>query len=264
MKILIIKPSSLGDIIQANPVISALKDSYPEAQISWLVFKAWEEVIDLFPGVSGKIVWDRKLGLKEYCRVIFEIQKGRFDIIIDLQGLARTAVIAKLSRGKNIVGVPGMKEFSWFLVKEPFPESSKINAARRNLESVRYLTGKNYEPVFDLRVPESSVEEADRMLEENGIGKDDRLVAFVPAARGRAKTWPPEYYDELAGMVINKYKIKIAAFGARGDGRKLDNPEITDLTGRTSLTTLAASLKRCKAVIGGDTGPVHLAPYRHL
>jgi lipopolysaccharide heptosyltransferase II len=259
MKILIIKPSSFGDIIQANPVIAALKSSYPGAEIHWLVFKAWEEAIDLFPGVSEKIVWDKKLGLKEYFRVIAEIQKASFDIVIDLQGLARTAIIAKLSGGKNIVGVPGMKEFSWLFIKEPFPESRKINAALRNLESVRYLTGKSFEPVFEMQVPEDSLKAAEQMLEKNGISEGDRLAAFIPAARGKAKTWLAEYYDELAGLLGKKYKIKAVALGAKGDGKQLENPKITDLTGRTSLKTLAAVLSRCEVVIGGDTGPVHLA-----
>ena len=259
MKILIIKPSSFGDIIQSAPVAAALSRSYPGVEIKWLVFKDWEEAIGLFPDVSGRIVWDRRAGISEYFRVISEVRKERFDAVIDLQGLMRTAVIARFSDATKVIGVPGMKELSWLFGQEVFPESRNMNAVKRNLETVRYLTGKTFEPVFNLRVPVSAIETARKMLEQNGIGQNDKMIAFVPRARGEAKTWPQGYYDELAAMIQKNNYVKIVALGAAGDGEKLNNPEIIDLTGRTSILTLAAVLSMSGAAVGGDTGPVHLA-----
>jgi len=259
MKILIIKPSSFGDIIQSNPVAAALKAVHPGAEIQWLVFKAWEETVDLFPDVAGKIVWDRKAGLKEYFRMIAAVRKEKFDVVIDLQGLARTSIIARLSGALKVISVPGTKEFGWLLVKEAFPESRKINAVLRNMETVRFLTGKTSAPVFNLKVPDSAVNEAKKTLEQNGIGRDDNFIVFIPGARGAAKTWPAEHYDRLAADILNTRKVKIAALGGERDCRLLRNPGIKDLCGRTSIKTLAAVLALSKAVIGGDTGPVHLA-----
>lgn len=259
MKILIIKPSSFGDIIQANPAAAALRKSYPDADIRWLVFRKWENVVSLFPGINGKVVWNRKGGLKEYVRVINEIRKEKYDLIIDLQGLARTGLIAGFSGAGKVIGVPGMKEFSWLLEKEAYPESKKLNAVLRNLETVRFLTGKKYDPFFDLRVPNEALDDARKILDQNGIGPGDKIITFIPGARGAAKTWPADHYDELAEAVFKRYGAKIVALGTEGDGNKLSNPEIIDISGRTSIQMLAAILASSRAVIGGDTGPVHLA-----
>ena len=259
MKILIIKPSSFGDIIQANPVAAALKAGYPDCEIKWLVFEAWEDAVDLFPDVDGKIVWDRKAGVKEYCRVLSAVRSEKFDIVIDLQGLARTAIIARFSKAAKVIGVPGLKEFSWFFIKEVFPESRELNAVLRNLETVRYLTGKRFEPVFRLSIPEASVKDARDLLAQNGIAHDEKLVVFIPGARGAAKTWPADHYDRLAQILLKIHQVKIVALGAEGDGKYLFNHGIADLCGRTSIKMLAAIMGMAKAVIGGDTGPVHMA-----
>ena len=259
MKILIIKPSSLGDIIQAAPVAAALRSVYPQAAVKWLVFKAWEEVIDLFPDVSGKIVWDRDGGVREYLRILKTVREEKCDLVIDLQGLARTAIIAGYSKAGKIIGVPGMKEFGWLLVEEVFPESANMNATLRNLETVRFLTGRKQEPVFNIRVPEDAVKGIEKILEQNGVGPQDRVIGFIPTSRGAAKTWPAGYYDDLARMVMKRRDVKIVALGASGDGKELNNPEIIDITGRTSISALAAVLLRCSLVVGGDTGPTHIA-----
>lgn len=143
MKILIIKPSSFGDIIQSDPALVALRDVYPEAEISWLVFDVWSDIIDLFPEVNRKIIWKKDGGLKEYFRVINEIKKEKYDLLIDLQGLLRTAVIARLSGAKEILGVPGLKEMSWFLIKEVNPEKRSENAVLRFLGSSQIYFRKN-------------------------------------------------------------------------------------------------------------------------
>ena len=247
MKILIIKPSSFGDIIQANPVLPALKQTYPDAKIYWLVFKAWAKTLDMFPDVAGKIAWDRQAGIKEYFRVLSEVRKEKFDLVIDLQGLARTALIARFSNATEIVGVPGLKELSWFCITEAFPESARINATKRNLETVRYLTGKTFEPVFNIKVPQASVNEARELLAKNGVQNKEEFIVFIPAARGEAKTWPAGYYDELAAKIQNK---KIVILGAEGDGKLLKNKKIIDLSGKTDIKTLAGVLSLSKAVVG--------------
>ncbi len=259
MKILIIKPSSFGDIIQSNPVAVALKESYPEAEIKWLVFNAWEEAVDLFPDVDGKIIWDRKAGAGEFFRVLSAVRNEKFDIAIDLQGLARTAIIARFSKAGKVIGVPGLKELSWLFIKEAFPESRGLNAVLRNLETVRYLTGKKFEPVFNIKVSQNDANSAGKLLEQNGVMQNDNFIAFIPEARGAAKTWPAGYFDALAENILRIRKLKIVALGAEGDCRYLFNPGVVDMCGRTSIKTLAGVMGLSKAVIGGDTGPVHLA-----
>ena len=127
MKILIIKPSSFGDIVQALPCANALKLSYPGCEITWVVFKGWEDLISLCSDVDKTIVWDRKKGIKGFFEVLKIIRQTEYDLIFDLQGLLRSALLAKFAKGKNKIGVSGMKEFSNILIKEAYPENAKIN-----------------------------------------------------------------------------------------------------------------------------------------
>ena len=247
MKIAIIKPSSFGDIIQANPVLAALKSAYPGAAISWVVFDRWKEVVELFPDVSSVIPWKRDGGISEFARVVRHLRRERFDIVIDLQGLARTALMARFSGAPKVVGVPGLKEFSGYIIKEAYPGSRNMNAARRCLETVRYLTGKTYEPQFSIVSPE-------------GSSHDGELVGIVPFARGAAKEWPAKNYRALVERILDSFpSAKVILLGNGGNNFLPAHGRIIDAVNKTTIPQLAALIKQCGVVVGGDTGPMHLA-----
>ena len=259
MKILIIKPSSFGDIIQANPALTALRTIYPDAEITWLVFDAWADILDFFPDLNKKIVWKKSGGIKEYLRIINEVRKEKFDLVIDLQGLLRTALIVLLSGAKRKLGVPGMKEMSWLLVKEVSPEKKKLNAAIRSLEPLSFISGKTFLPKFNIRVDSVSEAVVDVILKKQNISFSDKLVALIPSARGRAKQWPVEYFKKLISLLVSEPKNKIIILGDKNISGLYRGIGISDLSGRTTLKNLAAILKRCSVVVGLDTGPVHVA-----
>lgn len=260
MKILIIKPSSFGDIIQANPALTAFRELYPDAQISWLVFDVWADIIDFFPDLNKKIVWKKGGGINEYLRVIREVRKQNFDLVIDLQGLLRTALIAFLSGARRKLGVPGMKEMSWLLIKEVYPEKRALNAAYRSLEPLKLISGKTFEPKFNIRVDDVSAAVADGILKKENISLSNKLVAIVPSARGRAKQWPVEYFKKLISLLVSVSKNRrVIILGNKNTFGLYSGMGVMDFSGRTTLKNLAALLKKCSVVIGLDTGPVHLA-----
>ena len=260
MKILVIKPSSFGDIIQANPTLTALKRAYPDAAFHWLVFDSWAGILSLFPDIDAPVIWERKRGIRGYAEIILRLRKERYDIALDLQGLLRTTLLASLSGARKKLGAPGLKECGGLFIKEAFPESASLNAVYRSLETVRFLTGKKEEPVFRLAVPASAEKDTQNILERSGINTDDRIIALVPFTRGATKQWPLRHFRQLADLLFSRYKgIRITAFGSRGNAGLLQHPQVIDLCGHLSIVQLAAAFKRCRAVIGGDTGPVHLA-----
>ncbi|MBN1621180.1 MAG: lipopolysaccharide heptosyltransferase II [Endomicrobiales bacterium] len=260
MKILIIKPSSFGDIIHANPTLVALKKLYPDSNISWLVFDTFADLLSLFPDVDDIMVWNRNNGIVEFLRVIMSVQEKRFDLVIDLQGLLRTSLISLLSGARQRIGVPGLKEFSWIFEKEVFPESSSFNAVNRNLETVRFIAGKKVEPKFNIKATPESEKRTEEILEKNGLPISDRIIGIVPHARGLSKRWPKQHYMELIDSMLKlEYDIKILILGNKGDFEPTNNPDIINLCGQTSLPALHGILKKCRLVIGGDTGPVQLA-----
>ena len=258
MKILIIKPSSFGDIVQAAPCASALKEAYPGCCVEWVVFSQWEKLLLLFSDIDGVISWDRKKGVRGFFSVLSRIRKTEYDLVIDLQGLLRSALLAKFSKAKVKVGVPGMKECGNIFIKEVYPKSAGLNATLRNLEPVRFISGKTFEPEANVKIPKEAFSQAEKILAENDIRGN--FVTLLPFARGKGKTWSSGNYLKLIEIISSKYPgLKIAILGSAGDFGKIKSDKAVDLCGKTGIDSLAAILSESKAAIGADTGPMHLA-----
>jgi lipopolysaccharide heptosyltransferase II len=254
MKILIVKPSSFGDIIQANPILQAVKTVWPVSKIDWLVFKQWEQTVKLFPNVNNVKVWDKDGGIKAFFDILKECNKENYDIAIDLQGLLRTALFTRLLKAKQKIGVSGMKEFSWLLIKQPYKRDPKQNAVIRNLKSLTYLTGQQYRVEFKIETEDNA-----DVFEKYKIKNDEKIIAFVPFSRGKTKNWNVKYYLKLAEMIKKYDDVKIIVLGSKRDYGKLRSKYTVDLCGKTDISGLADILKICACVVGGDTGPMHLA-----
>ncbi|MDR1662806.1 MAG: glycosyltransferase family 9 protein [Endomicrobium sp.] len=254
MKILIIKPSSFGDIIQALPCANALKQAYPGSNISWVVFKNWKSVPRLCSDIDEVISWDRCRGIKGFFNVLKSVRRTNYDIIIDLQGLLRSAFLAKLSKAKIKIGVPGMKECSNILIKEVYPEKVNINATLRNLETIHFLTGKFFQPKVNININVN----AGNVLNKNGVLRD--FIAFVPFARGKGKNWSIDNYHKLIVLIKNNFAyMQIVVLGTKLNFGEIQSSDVIDLCGKTSIEELADILLKSKVVVGGDTGPMHLS-----
>jgi len=256
MKILIVKPSSFGDIIQANPILQAIKTTWKDCFIDWLVFSQWKQVVQLFDNVDNIKCWDRKGGLKAFFEVLKDCNKENYDLVIDLQGLLRSAIFTRLLKAKQKIGVSGMKELSWLFLKEPYKRNKEENAVIRNLNSLSFITKEKYIPVFNINIKDIPYD----ILNSNNISKDDKIVAFVPFSRGKTKTWNINNYIELSKMIkSNDNNIKIIVLGSKNDFGKIKSKDIIDLCGKTDIKELAEILSICKFAIGADTGSMHLA-----
>lgn len=256
MKILIVKPSSFGDIIQANPILQAIKSKWKDSLIDWLVFTQWKQVAELFPNINSIKCWNRKGGIKAFFDVLKECNKENYDLVIDLQGLLRTALFCKLLKAKQRIGVSGMKELSWLFIKEPYKRDKNENAVIRNLNSLSYITKEKYDPCFNIGIGTIPY----NMLNKYGIKEGEQIVSFVPFSRGKTKTWNNDNYVVLAGMIksLNK-NIKIIILGSQSDYGKIKSNNTIDLCGKTNIKELAEILSVCEFAVGADTGAMHLA-----
>ncbi|MDR2676598.1 MAG: glycosyltransferase family 9 protein [Endomicrobium sp.] len=257
MKILIIKPSSFGDIIHALPCAKALKKVYSKCEISWIVFSIWAPVVKICLDVDKIITWDKKRGLIGFFDVLKKIDNIEYDLTIDLQGLLRSALLAKFVKSKIKLGVPGMKELSNFLIKEVFPENATMNAMLRNLEPVRFLTGENFYPEINIKVNTTC---SDNIFKINGISKN--FISLLPFARGKGKNWSVTNYNKLISLIDKEYPdVQIVVLGMIKDFGRIcsDNVKILDLCGKTKIEDLVNILSKTKIAIGADTGPMHLS-----
>lgn len=270
-KILIVKPSSLGDIIHSLPLLDAIKHCFPEAEIHWVVARGFEGILEGHPMINRLWVID-KSGWKKLTNISHtildfkalsnELKKERFDMAIDLQGLLRSGLISKASGAKVRIGLKGYKEAreGSFLFHTDRVSVGKgiVHAVDRYLSVADYLGCERGETAFPLP-PSSEVSE-----HLKAVMKDPYAV-FVPGARWPTKRWPPEYFGELAEIIKNNTSIGSLVVGSRDDeeiGRMIEESSggsAVSIAGRSSLKELVEVIRNARAVISTDSGPMHIA-----
>lgn len=271
-RILLIKPSSLGDIVHALPALSALRQRYPHAWISWLVKEQWAELLRGHPELSD--VWPFSFRLSDWPLFITRLRKSAFDVVIDLQGLFRSGVIARLSGAGTRVGFAAGREGSPFFythgIELPIPADKSwrlldMHAVDRNLSVVEQLGADISHPRFVLPVSEQDHTNSLSLLASHGWSPGDRLIGIAPMTRAKIKNWPLERFVETARVLSNGGSCRIVVFGSsdqRAIGRSFEDAlghACINLMGKTTIRQLTALLRNMTVVVANDSAVAHLA-----
>jgi lipopolysaccharide heptosyltransferase I len=272
--ILIIKPSSLGDIVLALPALSALRRSFPDAKISWFIRPEFAPLLDNHPHLDGIIHFNRKfLGKAWYnprafgalLSLIRRLRRSKFDLVIDLQGLFRTAALAWLSGCKKRFGMTTAREFAHiFYTHKLMQDQSCIHLVDYYLKIAQAVGASDLSVEFILNTDRADVDSANRLLTEQQINPDNYVV-IVPGSAHSDKCWPIERFAALADKISSKFGFSIVATGTKAEKNIIENLQrktsvrLTNLAGLTNLCELTALIKAAKLVISNDTGPGHIA-----
>ena len=263
--ILLIKPSSLGDIVHALPTAVALRRRFPSASLTWLVKREWADVLE------SNLCIDRVLPLDlspvHWPEAVRAVRAGRFDLIVDLQGLFRSAVLGWLSRAPVRVGFANGREgSSWFYTQRVMVPDSMIHAVERYLLIPRALGSSTQGEAleFPVAVDPGAEKRLSQLLSSAGISWDTALVAVNAGARWPTKQWSPASFAQVADQ-LQQEGIRVAVIGDAAEAhpgsavvRHMRTSPI-DLVGKTSMKELIALLRRVCLVITNDSGPMHLA-----
>ncbi|MDR2790733.1 MAG: glycosyltransferase family 9 protein [Campylobacteraceae bacterium] len=286
--ILIIKMSSLGDILHALPFAAALRTHFKDSKISWLVQPEFADFIPLGGVIDEVIEFDKKgfkkLSWTEKIKYFFHMRRmlrsKKFDLAIDMQGLFKSAVFAALSGSKTRIGYCEMREFSSLVSKPICGKNRNAHVIERYLDVARFLGAE----IKKIEFPMPNLSEAEESLKEklktlnfgkNNGGLDEKnsfgggfdigvkYVVFAIGARWRTKEWIMAHFAKLAQM-ITKDGYFIVLAGAKSEKEKGEAicaqcEKIIDLTGETTLKELAVLIKHCAFFVSADTGPLHLA-----
>jgi heptosyltransferase-1 len=271
--ILIIKPSSLGDIVMALPALSALHRSFPDAKISWLVRTEFAPLLKNHPDLSEVILFDRKfLGQAWYnprafaalISLIRKLRRGKFDAVLDLQGLFRTAAFSWLSGCPKRFGMADAREFGHiFYTRKIAQDKDSIHLVDYYLKIVHSAGASAAGVRFSLPIDSAAVGQVERLLKANGI--DSPYAVFVPTSARENKCWPAENFAALADRVSKDFGLSIIATGAPSEKdavealRSKAKVPIANFAGATSITELVALLNGAKLAVSNDTGPGHIA-----
>lgn len=263
--------SALGDVIQALPSLYMLRALYPKARITWLIEPQFADVLPGKPYIDEKIVFHKnKIKKKPFLEKLHilsalrqELSARNFDLVIDLQGLAKSALVALLSGCKNRIGYCQMREGS-SLVSHPVIGPNKDgHVIERYRDVIRHLGAVEEKIAFPLSAAAHENTEALHLLKEGGI--TGRYAVFFPGAGWKTKEWPIAHFAKLAEQFIKAGTPVVIA----GDGRDREKgekimqlvrlPSLLNLAGKTSLISLFGLLKNATISVGGDTGPQHIA-----
>jgi heptosyltransferase-1 len=268
--ILIVKLSSIGDVVQSLPVAAALRRRFPGAYIAWAVKPAAADVVAGNPYLSETLVLGGQAArsdcralppLREPQRLARALRERRFELAIDMQGLFKTALVARLSGAPARIGFRNRQEGAFLL------NNLSIVPDRRDLHAVEvYLgfaaaVGAPTTPVeFSIAISESDERAVDGLL-----GDRDNLVALIPGARWLSKRWTPAKFAAVADALADGEGCTSVVVGASSDTALAAEvaasakAPILDLTGKTTLKQLAALFRRCRLVVSNETGPMYIA-----
>jgi lipopolysaccharide heptosyltransferase I len=264
-RILIIKPSSLGDIVHALPTVAALRAKYPQAHIAWLVKRQWEGIVERAEGVDR--VWPVDGGLRGWLSQVSALRAAAFDLVVDLQGLFRSAAMARLTGCSTRVGFANGREGSplFYTIRVPVA-TPEMHAVDRYLLAAAAL-GATVQPVpaARFRIRSEDNEAVRRLLHAHGLAPGDRWVAMNVSARWPTKRWPRERFAAVADKLQDEGAGRVVLIGGpdeRTDAESLKALMRTapvDLTGRTAPGLLPALLDGAALLITNDSGPMHVA-----
>jgi 3-deoxy-D-manno-octulosonic-acid transferase/heptosyltransferase-1 len=258
--ILIIKLSAIGDVVHALPFLEVLRKNFPEARLDWVVEEESSQIIDAHEGIDKVIICRRKswqksllkgrkgfVALREIIQFLKELRSNEYDLVIDLQGLFKSAILTGLSRGKRKIGPNWGKEGSQlFLTERPFFVEADKHAVDKYLKVAEYLGCEKDSWEGHIPIRESDKSSIDKVLDDKGV-KDQRLVAINPFAKWTTKLWESERFAALADRMQEELGCGIIFTGSGQDRAEID------------LKELAYLYSKCQLLVTTDTGPMHIA-----
>jgi heptosyltransferase-1 len=272
--ILIIKPSSLGDIVLALPALTALRESFPDAEISWLVRPEFAPLLEGHPHLTKIIPFDRKFLAKAWFNpdalgalllLIRRLRHSKFDAVFDFQGLFRTASLAWLSGCKKRFGMANAREFGHIFYTHRISQNREcIHLVDYYLKIVRTAGVSDVGVQFVFPQYGDAADSVKKLLAKRGVELDNYAV-LVPGSAREDKRWPVERFAALADRISSRFGLSLVAAGNISEVDLVNrlkgfaNVSVVNLAGQTSLKELVALLKDARLVVSGDTGPGHIA-----
>lgn len=252
MRILIIKLSSLGDLFHALPSVHNLKVGL-KAEIDWVVQSEYVDLVKCFDDVDRVIPFCRKSFFANMRPFLKELRLQEYGYIIDLQGLLKSAIVARLARGKKRIGPSFHREGARLFYSAVAGKRDKNrHAVEENLDIVRYLGLAMIERKFPVSFPAKD------------LGEKRPRVAIVPASRWHTKNWPVQCFINLVKYLQKVMNLSVFLLGGAKDVEICGEIEkgldgiVVNMAGKAGLVDTGGILKEMDLLIANDSGPVHM------
>jgi heptosyltransferase-1 len=271
-RVLLIRLGALGDVVHAIPVAAALRRAFPAARIDWLVSAKHREILDLVPVVDRRLVInDRREGAggASLISAIGELRQGQYDVALDLQGLLKSAVLARSSGAPRVIGFSPrylrerLARLFYTEVYDPggdgmYDPNEHTHVAHLNLGLLQPLGLTVHTLAFPIERVDSEVA---RDIGERAGG---RFALLNPGAAWPNKRWPTSRFGALARMLFERHRLPSIVVWGPGEEALADEVAAASsgsarVAPRTSIADLVALARGAAVLVSGDTGPAHLA-----
>lgn len=268
-RILIVRLSAIGDVVVTTPVSRALREAFPDAYLAWVVEPAAAGMLGDNPYLDEVIVWDRKKGglnLGDILRLRRRLKPKRFDWVIDCQGLLRSALVARLSGARTVVGNVGAKERAdLFYHRKIARRTDDLSSRQRCLDLLRPLGVESRDRRMVLTVTPAEQSAAAALLRDLRSEGEGEYACLVPATTWPQKHWFDENWGELAALLREQLALDTVVLGGPRDAeraeriRSVAGARCFNAAGKTTLKTAAALLQGARVAIAVDTALMHAA-----
>lgn len=284
-RILIVKPSSMGDVVHTVPLVHAIKRCFPSAYVGWVVQRAFQgilehdpaidEIIPIFIPSTSEPQAGRSAYLKAFTatvRTLRELRKRlkrqRYDYVFDLHASFRSGLLAVMNPGGTRIGFRDAKELNpLFQHERLITDPGRPHAVDRNLAFVQLFRCRPTPEDFRIITGSAQREAVQRFLAEADVADTDRIVYANPAARWETKLWTVDNWARLADLLILQSNAKVILGGGAGDApaielitAKMDASPIV-AAGKLSLSEAVALIEAAHVYVGVDSGPMHIAAF---
>ena len=265
MRILLVRLGSLGDIIHGLPVAASLREAFPAARIDWAVDTRQRAILDLVPVIDHRIVVEPSA--RGFLTAISALRHNRYDVAIDLQGLWKSAALARSSGAARVIGFPGphlREPGARVLYSETCDVISGPHVIHKNLSLLRPLGLDPAKLVvnFPIQIPESTV--LRDVYERLHMPIGDPFALINPGAAWPNKRWPPQRFGDVATALAERHQLRSVVSWGPGE-ESLAEEVVTASRGaavaspRTSVADLVVLARAARLMLSGDTGPLHIA-----
>ena len=267
-RILVIKLSAIGDVILSIPSLRALRQTYPDAWIAVLVGRKSRSIIRNCPYVDDVIVFDEAPGRSRWMsffRTAGILAKEDFDIAIDLQNNKKSHLLAYLSGARVRAGHPNSK-WSFFLNRPSSNGRMPMPPIEHQFQVLKTVGVGTFDKRLEMWPTKGEIDNISRFLESQWVSGSQALVGINPGSslRWPTKQWPVENFAKLCDELA-KRNIRVVITGSNEDAPLAE--ELLVLTrnkpinavGKTSITELAALVRRCRVFVSSDSAPMHVA-----
>jgi heptosyltransferase-1 len=264
-RLLIVKLSSIGDVVQSLPVAMALRRRRPRSRLTWAVHEQAAPLVLGHPAIDRVVVVPRAIATnaRRWRAAVRDLRAESYDLALDLQGLLKSSLVVRLSRARLQIAHWRQREGAQLLVSPVSASSSHQNAVEEYLATATALGAPAHPVAFGLSAHAGAAARIERVLAESGIDADVPLSIVNPSASTLRKTPSVGCWSAIvAGLARLTRTVLIGARGERDRNveiRRRAGDGVVDLTGRTGVDEMVAVLARAAVHVAADTGTLHVA-----